>query len=116
MAPIRVGFRIAGTRQREALAIHNEMTSLREEMAWHLAEQEAQAQKDSIDEQITSLQDYIEYVKKHYEELFQHPERLIAEMQRIMQMTDDEIMAWLQQNSEEYAASSARTQESMVRT
>lgn len=104
------------TRQREALAIHEEMTKLREDMAWTLAEKEAQAQKDGIDEQIRSLQDYIDYVKKHYEDLFKYPEQLIAEMQHIMQMTDDEIMQWLQQNSEEYAMSSARTQENMRRT
>lgn len=104
------------TRQREALAIHKEITSLREEMAWKLAENEAQAQKDAIDEQINSLQDYIAYVKKHYEDLFQYPEGLIAEMRRIMEMTDAEILAWLQANDENYANSSARTQEHMTRT
>lgn len=103
------------TRQREALGIHKEITSLREELAWQLADNEAQAQKDAIDEQIKSLQDYIDYVKKNYEELFAYPEGLIAEMRRIMEMTDAEIIAWLQANDQNYAVSSKRTQENMAR-
>lgn len=103
------------TRQREAAELRLQIDALRNEMAWDTAEQEAKAQKDSIDQQISSLEDYIEYVKKHYEELFKYPETLIAEMRQIMQQTDDQIIAWLKANSEDYAASSARTQESMVR-
>lgn len=104
------------TRQREALTIQQQIIALREEMAWYLAEQEAQAQKDAIDQQITSLEDYMAYVKKHYDDIFQYPEALIAEMRRIVEQTDDQIIAWLKENSEEYKNSSERVQEDMVRT
>jgi|GEM_PF-5065958 len=103
------------TRAREAEELRAQIASLRNEMAWDTAEQEAKAQKNSIDQQITSLEGYAEYVKKLYDDLFKHPEKLIAEMRQIIQQTDDQIIAWLKKSSDDYAASSARTQESMVR-
>lgn len=104
------------TRQREALTIQQQIVALREELAWYLAEQEADAQKKAIDQQISSLEDYMDYVKKHYDDLFQYPEHLIAEMRRIIEQTDDQIITWLIENSEGYRDSSQRVQEDMVRT
>jgi hypothetical protein len=104
------------TRAREVLAIQEEIDKLREEMAWDLADKEAEAQKESIDQQITSLEDYQEYVKKYYDDLFKYPQKLIEEMRRIIEMSDEEILEWLKKNDEDYANSSARRQESMTRS
>lgn len=102
------------TRRKEALEIQKQITDLREEMAWDAAEKEVKAQQDSIDQQVTSLEDYIEYVENYYEDLFEHPQKLIEEMREILKTSDEEIIEWLQNNSDEFAASTEETQAKMV--
>lgn len=62
-----------------------------------------EAQQKSIDDQITSIEDYMEYVRNYYDEMFEHPQKLIAEMESIITQTDEYIIEWLKNNSEEYA-------------
>ena len=102
------------TRKKEALSLETQIKDLREEIAWDLAEKEVKAQQDAIDEQITSIEDYMAYVENYYEDLFEHPQKLIEEMRTIITKTDEEIMEWLKQNSEEYANKTEATQQNMV--
>lgn len=102
------------TRAKEAKQIKGEIDELRKEMAWDLAEEEVKAQQDSIDQQITSLEDYIEYVENYYNDLFEHPQKLIDEMREIITGTQEEILNWLKENDEEYQNSTENTQQSMV--
>ena len=102
------------TRRKEANSIKTEIDALRKEMAWDLAENEVKAQQEAIDQQITSLEDYAEYVTNYYEDLFEHPQKLIEEMRNIMTLTQTEIIEWLKANDEEYKNSSENTQTMMV--
>ena len=102
------------TRQKEALKLQQELNSLREELAWDAAEKEAEAQKESLEQQITSIEDYMQYVEDYYDELLNNPLKLIAEMQEIIQSTDEEIMNWLKENSKEYAESTEAVQKQMA--
>lgn len=102
------------TRKKEELELRKEIAELRNEMAWDLAEEEVESQKESIDQQIDSLDEYIQYVEDYYEDLFKHPQKLIEEMKSIISKTDAEIIEFLKQNSEDYAASTEAAQQSMV--
>ena len=102
------------TRAKEAKQIQSEIEELRKDMAWDLAEEEVKAQQDSIDQQITSLEDYVEYVENYYNDLFEHPQKLIDEMRTIITGTQEEILEWLKENDEEYKNSTENTQLSMV--
>lgn len=102
------------TRKKEELELREEINDLREEMAWDMAEEEAEAQKESLEEQIDSIDDFIEYVEDYYEELFANPVKLIDETTELLKKTDDEILAWLQENSEEFKAASESRQEQMI--
>lgn len=101
------------TRKKEELALREEIADLREEIAWELAEQEVDAQKKSIESQIESIDDYMEYVETYYEELLSNPRKLIEEMQELLNRTDEEILAWLEANHEEYETATDATRESM---
>ena len=101
------------TRKKEELELREEIAELREEIAWDLAEQEVEAQKKSIESQIESIDDYVEYVESYYEEMLSNPRKLIEEMQELLNRTDEEIMAWLIENHEEYEKSTDATRESM---
>lgn len=98
------------TRRKEALSIQQKIADLRDEIAWNTAEKEVEAQQDSIDQQITSLEDYAEYVEEYYEDLFEHPKQLIEEMREILARSDEEILAWLKANDEEYLKSTENRQ------
>lgn len=102
------------SRRKEQQELTKQIADLRKEMAWDLAEDEVEAQKESLDQQIDSLDEYIEYVQEYYEDLFEHPQKLIEEMKGIMARTDDEIIAWLKANNEEYGRSTETTQNKMV--
>lgn len=102
------------TRRKEAQNIKAEIDELRKEMAWDLAEEEVKAQQDAIDQQITSLEDYVEYVQNYYEELFEHPQKLIAEMKVVISMTHDDMINWMKENDDAYKNSSENTQQQMV--
>ena len=101
------------TRKKEELALREEIAELREEIAWDLAESEVDAQKKSIESQIESVDDYMEYVENYYEELLSNPRRLIEEIQDLLTQTDNEILAWLEQNHEDYQTATDATREEM---
>ena len=102
------------TRKKEELELRKELAELRDELAWETAENEVEAQKDALEQQIDSIDEYMEYVEKYYDDLFENPKKLIEEMQQIIQGTDEEIMNWLQENSEEFREATEATQESMT--
>ena len=101
------------TRKKEELALREEIAELREELAWDLAEQEVDAQKKSIESQIDSIDEYMEYVENYYNELLSNPRKLIEEMQELLTRTDEEILAWLTANHEEYQTATDATREDM---
>lgn len=101
------------TRKKEELALREEIAKLREEMAWEIAEEEVEAQKQSIEDQLASLDDYIAYVEQYYEELLSNPRKLMEEMRELLTKTDEEILAWLEQNHEDYKNATDATREDM---
>lgn len=102
------------TRKKEELKLREEIAKLREEIAWDIAEDEVNAQKQSLEEQIQSVEDYMAEVERYYEELMASPRRMIEEFKELLTKTDDEILEWLKQNSEEYADASDAQRQQMV--
>lgn len=97
------------TRRKEALELQKQIKDLRDEIAWDAAEKEVEAQQEAIDQQITSTEEYADYIKKYYEDLLENPRNFIAEVQKIMSQSDEEILQWLKENSEEYKNSTDAT-------
>lgn len=102
------------TRRKEAMEIEKQIKDLRDEIAWDNTEKEVEAQQKAIDERIEALENEKERTEKYYEEMFEHPTKLIAEMKEIMKGTDEEIIAWLKKNSEEYQNATANARKDMV--
>lgn len=102
------------TRRNEALNIQDQIAKLRDEMGWESAERELKASQQSIDNQVSSLEDYVEYVQNWYNQLFEHPQKLVEEMQSIIVLADEDILSWLQANSDEFADATAASQQNMI--
>lgn len=90
------------TRRKEALELQKKIKDLRDEIAWDAAEKEIEAQQEAIDKQIQNTEDYADYVKQYYEDLLENPRNFISEVQKIMAQSDEEILQWLKDNSEEF--------------
>lgn len=97
------------TRRKEALELQEQIKDLRDEIAWDTAEKEVEAQQEAIDQQITSTEEYADYIEKYYEDLLENPRNFIEEVQKIMLQSDEEILQWLKENSEEYKNSTDAT-------
>lgn len=97
------------TRRKEAMELQEQIKDLRDEIAWDTAEKEVEAQQDAIDQQITSTEEYADYIEKYYEDLLANPRNFIEEVQKIMAQSDEEILQWLKENSEEYKNSTDAT-------
>lgn len=93
------------TRAKEALKIQKQIKELRDDIAWDKAEKEVDSQKEALDQQITSLEDYAEYVEKYYDDLLENPRNFLNEVNQILNMSHEQIIAWLKSNSEEYSNS-----------
>ena len=73
------------------------------------------ARKKSIESQLESLDDYIEYVENTYEELLNNPRKLIEELKELLSQSDAEILDWLTKNHEDYEKATDATRENMRR-
>lgn len=101
------------TRQKEALEIQKKIKKLRDEIAWDATEKEVEKQKKANEEQIKNMQDYLEYTEEYYQDIFDHPSKLIDEVKEITGKTDEEIMAFLKSNDDEYAESTENKKKKM---
>lgn len=102
------------TRQKEAASLREELSKLRNDLAWEEAENEAEAQKEALDEQITNIEDYKKYVQEYYEELLNNPRKMIEEVSELLESTDGAMLEWLKENSEEYQKATDATQQNML--
>lgn len=101
------------TRAKEAKSILDDIHDLQKEIAWSQTENEAEEQQKSIDQQIESLEDYKEEVEKYYEDLLENPRNFIEQVESVMKMSREEILKWLEENSEDYKNSLDDSREDM---
>lgn len=102
------------TRARDREELLKKIASLREDLAWQAAEKEVESQEKSIQQQIESLDRYLEYINKFYEDMFEHPQELIAEMNGIMQGSNEEMREWLEANYIGFTDLTAQQQEDAI--
>lgn len=101
------------TRAKDAQDILDQINDLRDEIAWDQAENESEAQQKSIEQQISSLEDYRDYIEQYYEDLLNNPRNFIDQVNSILKMSQEDILTWLEQNSTDYKNSTDNTRTDM---
>lgn len=101
------------TRAKDAQDILDQINDLRDEIAWDQAENENEAQQKSIEQQISSLEDYRDYIEQYYEDLLNNPRNFIDQVNSILKMSQEDILTWLEQNSTDYKNSTDNTRTDM---
>lgn len=102
------------TRAKERLNLEKKIADIREELSWQAAEDEVNAQVETIQGNIDSLDEYQEYMQKYYEDLFANPQAFIEELTEVMSGSTADILKWLQTNSDEFINATKTSQTIMT--
>lgn len=101
------------TRSREAAELLKDIKKLRDEIAEDLLAKQIEEQQKMIDEQIKSVEDELAALDEAYSD-HTAPAELASEIEQLLSMTDEEIIAWLMEHNESFATSTAAMQEAMI--
>lgn len=101
------------TRAKEAAALYEDIQELRDEIAEDQLSKQIEEHQKLLDEQIAVIEEELAGLDEAYEE-HSTPADLAAEVAEILSMTDEQIIEWLKAHSEDFAASTAATQEAMI--
>lgn len=102
------------TRTKDQAELREKIAELEKELAWDEAEEEADLQKEGLQDQIDAYDEYVEDYQEYLDDLLENANNFADEVNSVMQMSHEEMIAWLQQNVEAYGNSLTATQEQMT--
>ena len=102
------------TRTKDAAKLREQIQKLEEEIGWDIAEEQAEMEKQSIQDQIDAYAQYVETGDQQLEKLLADANNFAAEVSQVIGGGYEEMLAWLQASDEAYANSLESTQKQMV--
>lgn len=102
------------TRTKDQAALREKIADLEKELAWDKAEEEADLQKEGIQDQIDAYDEYVDDYQEYLDDLLENANNFADEVNSVMQMSHEDMIAWLQQNVEEYKNSLEASQKQMT--
>lgn len=104
------------TRTADQAELRKKIAELEKEIAWDVAEDEAEAQKQGLQDQIDAYDEYVEEHQKELDDLLENANNFAEEVNGVMRLNQDELFAWLKENVQEYANSLGDAQKQMLNT
>ena len=104
------------TRTKDAAALREKIADLENDLAWKTAEDEAEAQKESLDSQLQGLDKYQQYGDEDLQLLLEDANNFSSEVSEVMQMNQADMFDWLKNNVKDYANSLKDAQTQMVQS
>ena len=98
------------TRTNDAAKLREQIQKLEEEIGWDIAEEQAEMEKQSIQDQIDAYAQYVETGDQQLEKLLADANNFAAEVSQVIGGGYEEMLAWLQASDEAYANSLESTQ------
>lgn len=102
------------TRTKDQAALKEKIADLEKELAWDKAEEEADLQKEGLQDQIDAYDQYTEDYQEYLDDLLENANNFADEVNSVMQMSHEDMIAWLQKNVEEYTNSLESSQKQMT--
>ena len=102
------------TRTKDALELQHKIDELQKELAWTAAEREAQAQQEAIDDQIEAYDQFMQIGDEDLAAYLEDANNFAAQVKDLLEGTQDELMAWLKANVDEYKLALDEQQQNMV--
>lgn len=101
------------TRTREAAELRKKIAELQGTIGWNIAEEEATAQTEEIDQQIKAYDDYEKSGDEALERFLKDANNMKDEIKQVMNYNHDDLINWLRLYSEDYKNSLENTRETM---
>lgn len=102
------------TRTKDQAELREKIADLEKELAWDKAEEEADIQKEGLQDQIDAYDEYVDDYQEYLDDLLENANNFADEVNSVMQMSHEDMIAWLQKNVEEYTNSLEASQKQMT--
>ena len=102
------------SRTKEAAELRNKIAEMQKKNAWRIAEEEAEATKEGLDDQIQAYDKFVEDGDEALEKFLEDANNFADEVQNVLKMTYEDMINWLQENDKEYKNSLDATRETIV--
>lgn len=102
------------TRTKDQASLREKIAELEKELAWDEAEEEADLQKEGLQDQIDAYDEYVDDYQEYLDDLLENANNFADEVNSVMQMSHEDMIAWLQKNVEEYTNSLEASQKQMA--
>lgn len=104
------------TRNKDIRELQNNISELRKQLGWDITEKQTQAQKNTIDSIINSLDQYVEQGSEDLQHLLQNANNFSDQVNGVLQMNHSQLIAWMQENNKQYINSLKDACKQMVDT
>lgn len=102
------------SRTKDAAALRKQIRDLEKEIGWDMAEAEAKAMSDAIQDQINAYDEFASTGDEDLDKLLEDANNFGTEVTRILGMSHDDLMTWLKSNDTEYGNSLGVAQEQIL--
>ena len=104
------------TRTKDAAALRKKITDLEKDIAWDIADQEAEDAKNQISDQINAYDDYVSEGDEDLDDMLNDATNFAEEVNGVMKLNQSELFDWLKNNVKEYSNSLEAAQKQMVQS
>lgn len=104
------------TRTKDAAALRKKIADLEKDIAWDIADQEAEDAKNQISDQINAYDDYISEGDEDLDDMLNDATNFAEEVNGVMKLNQSELFDWLKNNVKEYSNSLEAAQKQMVQS
>jgi len=102
------------TRTKDAAALRERISELEQEIGWDIADKQAEAEKQGIDDQIKAYDEQISEGDEDLAAFLEDANNFSEEITKILEMNHDDLFAWLRNNVDEFKDSLDEAQQQMI--
>ena len=102
------------TRTKDAKELREKIKNLEKDIAWNIADQEAAAEQEGLDNQIKALDDYVTVNEENLNEMLSDANNFVDEVGGLVTGSYEQIVLWMQQNNTAYKNSLDEAQQQMI--
>ena len=102
------------TRTKDAASLRERIAKIEEEIGWDIADQQAESEKQQIDDQIKGYDEYMRQGDEDLSKFLEDTNNFTQEVTSVLEMSHDELFAWLKNNVTDFKNSLDEVQQQMI--
>ena len=102
------------TRTKDQAELREKIAEIEDELSWDSAEDEAERQKEDLQDQVDAYNDYETEYQEWLDEYLEDANNFAEEVNKVMAMNQEELLAWLSENVETFSLSLDEAQKQML--